>query len=72
MDFKKKNQERDVERWNAKNPVGVMVLVQKDDGSIYPTRTRSQAWMLSGHTAVIQVEGISGAYALERVKRALD
>lgn len=54
--------------WNAKYPVGRAVMVEKDDGSIYTTRTRSRASVLSGHTAVIFVDGISGCYLLDRVK----
>lgn len=50
-------------------PIGTPVLVKKDDGSIFTTRTRSAGWLLSGHSAVIMVEGISGAYSLERIQR---
>jgi len=48
-------------------PVGTAVIVRKDDGSHFHTKTRSMPWLLSGHTAVILVEGISGCYALERL-----
>lgn len=64
-----------VAEWSAV-PIGTVVLVRKDDGSIYTTRTRSAPWMLgdngnreAGHTAVIMVEGISGCYSLERIQR---
>ncbi len=56
-----------VDAWNAKNPVGTPVRVMRDMGDTLVTKTRSEAWMLGGHTAVIQVEGISGSYALDRV-----
>lgn len=58
-------------------PEGTPVIVTKDDGSEFQTKTCSIPWMLgsssqgSGHTAVIMIEGISGAYALERVKRVM-
>lgn len=57
-----------VEAWNAANPRGTRVSVKKDDGKLYETRTRSEAWLLGGHTAVVLVEGISGAYLLSRCK----
>lgn len=50
-----------------KYPEGTPVRVRKDDGAVLETKTRSEAWMLGGHTAVIMVEGISGCYSLERV-----
>ncbi len=62
----KKEQEL-VERWNKLHQIGAAVTVKKDDGSKLNTVTRSVAWMLSGHTAVILVEGISGCYSLTRV-----
>lgn len=59
-----------VENWNLKHPVGTRVVVRKDDGTKMTTVTRSQAELLSGHTPVIWVTGISGCYALERVRPA--
>lgn len=58
-----------------KHPEGTPVVVHLDTGARFETVTRSLPWMLGenssgkgGHTAVILVEGISGCYALERVK----
>lgn len=48
-------------------PVGTPVVVTKDDGSEFVTKTRSYPWMLCS-TPVILVEGITGGYALERVR----
>lgn len=62
------SQEKEVQAWNDKYPVGQQVEVRKDLGEIEQTRTRSEAWVLSGHTAVIMLEGISGAYLLNRVR----
>jgi hypothetical protein len=63
-------QQRMVDRWNAKHPLRIDVFVRLDDGSIKRTKTVSKAWLLGGHTAVILVEGISGAYSLARVTAA--
>lgn len=62
-------------------PEGTLVIVTKDDGSEFHTKTRSKPWMLGadnrdpddpthspGHTAVICVEGITGGYGLWRVR----
>lgn len=56
-----------VNDWNEKYPVGTPVRVMRDMGDTLTTKTSSEAWLLGGHTAVIQVEGISGSYALDRV-----
>lgn len=59
-----------VERWNRTVPVGTPVKVHLDDGSLKATKTQSEAWMLGGHSAVIMLDGISGAYSLARVRVA--
>lgn len=46
-----------------------------DDGALacpsyFPTKTRTDAQVLSGHSAVIWVEGIAGCYLLDRVRPA--
>lgn len=59
-----------VDAWNAgNNPVGCKVFLRKDDGSIFETVTRSEAEVLSGHTAVIWLKGVVGCYMLDRVTR---
>lgn len=58
---------KQVDSWNKNHDVGVKVVVTKDDGEV-ETITRSEAWVLGDHSAVVMVKGISGAYALERVK----
>lgn len=68
-----------VARWNEQHSVGTTVTVELDSGEIRTTTTRSQAEMLGGersknhpgHMAVIWVEGISGCYALSRVRAKL-
>ena len=72
-----KKQVKLVEEWNIMHSVGTDVIVTKDDGTEIKTKTRSAAYMLGasgdypGHTAVIQLEGISGCYALDRVREAI-
>lgn len=53
--------------WNQQFPEGTPVKVRKDDGSILETKTRSAAWLMGGHSAMVMVDGISGGYMLERV-----
>jgi hypothetical protein len=55
------------DRFNARYPVGQKVTVRKDDGEGVSTVTRSKAEVLSGHSAVIWLDGISGCYLLDRV-----
>lgn len=61
-------QERAVHAWNERHPVGASVRVRTDTRGTIETRTRSRAQMLSGHTAVVWLEGIAGCYALDRVR----
>jgi hypothetical protein len=57
-----------VDAWNEHHPIGVDVIVTKDDGEEIQTKTRSSAWLI-GSIPVIQIEGIAGCYALERVRK---
>lgn len=59
----------DCDRWNSANPIGTRVIVTKDDGSEVAGATRTEAWMANGQIAVVMVHGISGYYALCRVRR---
>lgn len=67
----KADQVRLVEAWKDV-PQGTDVILTKDGGEQFPTKTRSGPWLLGGHTAVIQVDGISGCYRLDRVRMAQD
>lgn len=60
--------EVEVENWNLKHPVGTEVDVTMDSGEVRRTKTRSHAEVLSGHTPVIWLEGITGCYLLSRVR----
>ena len=53
--------------FNARCPVGTEVHLINDLGQVEHTRTRSEAWVLGGHSPVIMVEGRSGGYDLTRI-----
>jgi hypothetical protein len=59
-----------VDDWNKDHKVGTRVEYRKDDHSILRTVTRSRAEVLSGHTAVIWLEGVTGCVDLDHVRRA--
>lgn len=61
--------ERVVADWNRRHGVGALVKYHRiiGEGEGVATKTRSEAWVLSGHTAVVMVEGVSGCVALEAV-----
>lgn len=67
-------QNRLVERWNAQCATGAAVRYwrnHQDKGNAVtaiPSRTRSEAWLLSGHTAVVNIEGVSGCVCLEHLE----
>lgn len=60
---------REVAAWT--HPVGTVVDVTRDDGTVQRTRTRSAAAVMCG-SAVIWLEGISGCYRLSRVSVAVE
>ena len=53
--------------FNKRNPIGSPVTVIKDLGEQVETKVRFPAQILSGHTAVVWLEDISGCYDLNRV-----
>ena len=61
-----------ITHWNSVYPPGTEVDLREDDGAVTRTKTRSDAWVLGGHTAVVQVEGKPGCFALDRVTAALE
>lgn len=65
----KVKQTRLVEEWKDV-PEGTPVVVTKDHGEQFETKTRSMPWLLCG-AAAIMVEGIAGGYSLERVRRVI-
>jgi len=54
-------------QWNAKHPIGTEVEYHPVIGApaFRLRKTRTQAQVLSGHTAVVWLEGESGCVALE-------
>ncbi len=61
-------EQKKVDDWNNKYPVGQKVIVTKDDLSEFETVTSHPAQVLEGHTAVGWFKGISGCYLLERAR----
>lgn len=55
------------DNFNAAHQVGTAVSVLLDGGEVRETVTTSEAQVLSGHTAVIWLDGVCGCYLLERV-----
>jgi triphosphoribosyl-dephospho-CoA synthetase len=62
---------RKCEAWNDAHPVGTAVILSKDSGEQLVTKTRSAAMMAEAGYPVIFLEGVSGYYLLDRVRRAL-
>lgn len=57
------------DRFNLAHPVGTPVTVQLDgQAELFVTATRSPAQVLSGHSAVIWLENLTGCYLLNRVR----
>ena len=57
----------EVNAFNDHHPIGTEVIVIKDLGEKIKTKVRFPAEVLSGHTPVVWLEGISGCYLLSRV-----
>jgi hypothetical protein len=60
---------RENERYRNIPLNGEEVIVTLDDGTKFETRTRSEAWLMGGHTWVVQIDGRAGCYDLKRVQR---
>lgn len=59
--------------FNAKVAVGGKVSVKLDGkDNLFATRTRSEAQVIGGHSAVIWLENVSGSYLLDRVLQVGD
>ncbi len=59
-----------VETFNAKYPVGTPVTRYKLINPLREpkgTKTRSEAWIVGGHSALVMVEGVSGGVLIESV-----
>lgn len=53
--------------WNERHKPGIEVMVVLDNGDLWKTKTRSEAWELGHSAPVIALEGKSGGYDLSRV-----
>lgn len=65
-----KQLEETCDRWNQRYPVGTPVVYHPVLGERagHETKTTSPASILSGHSAVLFVEGVSGCVALEALE----
>jgi hypothetical protein len=59
-----------IEAWNRAHVIGEPIKYRDDYGKVIESKTLSEAWVLSGHTAVIKIEGRSGCYDFERIIQA--
>lgn len=63
--------QKQVDDWNATHPVGTPVTRYKLIAPLsepVETKTRSEAWIMGGHSAVVMVEGMAGGVLLESVQ----
>lgn len=59
--------QKQCDKWNAKHPVGTVVSYEEivGEGETHRGASKSEAQVLSGHSAVIWLEGKSGCVCLE-------
>lgn len=59
--------QKQCDKWNAKHPVGTLVSYEEivGEGATHRGKTYSEAQVLSGHSAVVWIEGKSGCVCLE-------
>ena len=58
-------------QWNSLHPIGTEVIRYKRINPLSEgnkTKTRSEAWVMGGHSIVVLVEGVSGAVQLESIQ----
>lgn len=62
--------QKQCDAWNKKNPVGTMVSYEEivGYGETHRGASNSEAQVLSGHSAVIWIDGKSGCVCLEHCK----
>jgi hypothetical protein len=58
-------------QWNSLHPIGTDVIRYKlinplSEGN--KTKTRSEAWVMGGHSIVVLVEGVAGGVLLESIQ----
>lgn len=62
-----KQMQSQCDQFNARVQIGGAVSVLLDGGEVRETVTTSEAQVLSGHTPVVWLQGVSGCYLLDRV-----
>jgi hypothetical protein len=60
-------EQKKADAFNATHEVGATVYYHNDRGEIIHTTTRTRAEVLSGHTAVIWLDGVRGCVMVDRV-----
>lgn len=68
--IQQKSEQAVVDTWNEKYPVGTSVTRYAMVSPLrlpIETKTRSEAWLMGGHTAMVMVEGVSGGVMVESV-----
>jgi hypothetical protein len=58
-------------QWNLSHPIGTPVMRYKLIAPLREgneTKTRSEAWVMGGHSVIVMVEGVSGGVSLESVR----
>lgn len=63
--------QRQCDQFNSAQKIGSNVVLLKDNGEKIETSTRTPAIVISGHTAVIWLDGFSSCQLLERVSPIL-
>lgn len=64
----RRSPEEAVSEFNRRFPVGSEVMLKKDFEDVpVRTRTRSEAFVMCGHSAVVFLEGVSGCYLTTHV-----
>jgi hypothetical protein len=64
-------QQKLADAWNVKHPVGTPVTRYRLINPLLEpteTKTRSVAWLMGGHTAMVMVEGVAGGVMVESVQ----
>ena len=72
---KRPNPQRLVSEWNARYPVGTRVTRYKLINPLrepQETKTRSAAWVMGGHSAMVMVNGVAGGVLVESVVPSLE
>lgn len=64
------SEQKKCDDFNAKYKTGTKGWLHMDSGEKKATHTTSEALVLSGHSAVVWVNGVSGCYLLDRFEPA--